>query len=50
MAEGNTPRQKMTAFGIEPENDVFKLPGVMSRKKQLIPALMSAAQTMETDY
>ena len=40
----------MTAFGIEPENDVFKLPGVMSRKKQLIPALMSAAQTMETDY
>lgn len=32
------------AFGIEPENGVFYLKGVVSRKKQLIPALMQAAQ------
>lgn len=34
------------AFGIEPEDGVFQLPGVMSRKKQLIPALMTAAQNL----
>lgn len=30
------------AFGVEPEEGVAVLPGVMSRKKQMIPALLSA--------
>ena len=34
------------AFGTEPENGSFHLPGVVSRKKQLIPAVMQAAQLM----
>ena len=33
------------AFKMEPENDAFYLEGVVSRKKQLIPPLMEAAQT-----
>ena len=33
-----------TAFGVEPEDKMFRLKGVVSRKKQLIPALMQAAQ------
>ena len=32
------------AFSTRPENGVFLLPGVVSRKKQLIPAMMKAAQ------
>ena len=32
------------AFKMEPENDAFYLEGVVSRKKQLIPPLMEAAQ------
>lgn len=32
------------AFKVKPENGVFLLNGVVSRKKQLIPALMEAAQ------
>lgn len=32
-----------TAFGTEPEHGAFYLKGVVSRKKQLIPALMEAA-------
>ena len=32
-----------TAFGVEPNDGVFYLKGVVSRKKQLIPALMEAA-------
>lgn len=39
-----------TAFSTEPENGVFYLSGVVSRKKQLIPALMEAAQMLENDY
>nr|WP_294661710.1 putative manganese-dependent inorganic diphosphatase [uncultured Blautia sp.] len=38
-----------TAFKMEPENDAFYLEGVVSRKKQLIPPLMEAAQ-MSGDY
>ena len=38
------------AFDIEPEGDVFVLPGVVSRKKQLIPAMMEAAQFMASDF
>ena len=37
------------AFKMEPENDAFYLEGVVSRKKQLIPSLMEAAQ-MSGDY
>ena len=38
------------AFHLEPEGDVFVLPGVVSRKKQLIPAMMEAAQVMAADF
>ena len=37
------------AFKMEPENDAFYLEGVVSRKTQLIPPLMEAAQ-MSGDY
>ena len=37
------------AFKMEPQNDAFYLEGVVSRKKQLIPPLMEAAQ-MSGDY
>ena len=36
------------AFGIQPENGVFRLPGVVSRKKQLIPAIMKAARRLNS--
>ena len=32
-----------SAFGVKPENGFFYLKGIVSRKKQLIPALMQAA-------
>lgn len=32
------------AFGVSPEGDSFRLEGVISRKKQLVPALMAAMQ------
>ncbi len=38
------------AFHMEPKNGVFDLKGVVSRKKQLIPALMEAAQVGQNDY
>ncbi|MBP3468383.1 MAG: putative manganese-dependent inorganic diphosphatase [Lachnospiraceae bacterium] len=38
------------AFNLEPVNGVFHLKGVVSRKKQLIPAMMEAAQIMVNDY
>lgn len=38
------------AFHQEPKDGSFHLPGVVSRKKQLIPALMEAAQIIENDY
>ncbi len=38
------------AFHIEPENGAFMLPGVVSRKKQIIPAMMEAAQLMTNEY
>ena len=37
------------AFKIRPENGAFLLPGVVSRKKQLIPAMMKAAQLIRND-
>lgn len=39
-----------SAFQMEPEGDSFYLKGVVSRKKQLIPALMEAAQMMSGDF
>ena len=38
------------AFDIEPEDGAFLLKGVVSRKKQVIPALMQASQATNTDY
>lgn len=38
------------AFHMEPKGGVFDLKGVVSRKKQLIPALMEAAQAGQNDY
>lgn len=38
------------AFHKGPDGEVFCLPGVVSRKKQLIPALMEAAQMLHSDY
>ena len=39
-----------TAFHMDPVDGTFDLKGVVSRKKQLIPALMEAAQTGQNDY
>ena len=39
-----------TAFHMEPKDGVFDLKGVVSRKKQLIPALMEDAQAGQNDY
>ena len=38
------------AFERKPDGDTFCLKGVVSRKKQLIPAMMEAAQLMNSDY
>ena len=38
----------VTAFKVQPENGSFHLPGVVSRKKQLIPAMMKAAQRIHS--
>ena len=38
------------AFKTAPENGTFHLKGVVSRKKQLIPALMEAAQILQNDF
>ena len=38
------------AFERKPDGDTFSLPGVVSRKKQLIPAMMEAAQVMANDF
>ena len=38
------------AFNKQAENGSFILPGIVSRKKQLIPAMMDAASRMESDF
>ena len=38
------------AFGVEPENGKAVLPGVVSRKKQLIPPLMAALQAQQEHF
>lgn len=47
--EGSEEMAK-TAFNIKPENEAFYLKGIVSRKKQLIPALMEAAVMNQNDY
>lgn len=47
--EGSEEMAK-TAFQMEPENGTFHLEGVVSRKKQLIPLMMEAAQMVGADY
>ena len=47
--EGSEEMAKL-AFQMEPEDGVFHLEGVVSRKKQLIPAMMEAAQLSGADY
>lgn len=37
------------AFGVEVENGIAVLPGVVSRKKQMIPALLSAIKELEIE-
>ena len=47
--EGSEEMERI-AFNMEPKDGVFDLKGVVSRKKQLIPALMEAAQAGQNDY
>ena len=47
--EGSEEMAK-TAFNIKPKNEAFYLKGIVSRKKQLIPALMEAAVMNQNDY
>ena len=47
--EGSEEMGKI-AFQQEPEDKCFHLKGVVSRKKQLIPAMMEAAQVMANDF
>ena len=35
------------AFDTDPEDGIARLPGVVSRKKQVIPALMATLQSIE---
>ena len=41
---------RVNAFKIEPKDGTIYLKGVVSRKKQLIPPLMEAAQMIGSDY
>ena len=47
--EGSEEMAKL-AFHLEPKDGAFHLEGVVSRKKQLIPAMMEAAQMSGADY
>ena len=47
--DGSEEMAKM-AFDIEPKEGTFILKGVVSRKKQLIPSLMEAAQLIQSEY
>ena len=49
MGEGSEEMGKI-AFQQEPEDECFHLKGVVSRKKQMIPAMMEAAQVMANDF
>ena len=40
----------VNAFKIEPKDGTIYLKGIVSRKKQLIPPLMEAAQMIDSDY
>ena len=45
----NTEAIVSRAFDVKPENGIATLPGVVSRKKQVIPALMSTLQAMQEE-
>lgn len=45
----NTEAIVSRAFGVTPEDGIATLPGVVSRKKQVIPALMSTLQAMQEE-
>ena len=47
--EGSEEMGKI-AFQQDPEDECFHLKGVVSRKKQMIPAMMEAAQIMANDF
>ena len=53
--EADTPENTMEAirqiraFGVKPVDGIATLPGVVSRKKQVIPALMSTLQAMQEE-
>lgn len=47
--EGSEEMAKI-AFHMEPSEGTFHLKGVVSRKKQLIPSFMEAAQIIQSDY
>ena len=49
VSEGSEEMGKI-AFQQEPEDKCFHLKGVVSRKKQMIPAMMEAAQIMANDF
>lgn len=38
------------AFKQKPEDGTFRLKGIVSRKKQLIPSMMEAAQILQSDF
>ena len=40
----NAAETVQNAFGVQPEEDSFRLEGVISRKKQLIPTLLTSMQ------
>jgi manganese-dependent inorganic pyrophosphatase len=45
----NTEAIVSRAFGVKPVEGIATLPGVVSRKKQVIPALMSTLQAMQEE-
>ena len=45
----NTEAIVSRAFGVKPVDGIATLPGVVSRKKQVIPALMSTLQAMQEE-
>jgi manganese-dependent inorganic pyrophosphatase len=47
LSVGNAPSLLEKAFNVKIENNLAWLKGVVSRKKQLIPFLMAASQSME---
>ena len=49
MAGNGAQRLVETAFGVKVENGMAVLPQVVSRKKQMVPALISAVKRAQED-